>query len=336
MSPKAGRLAVLANRFDAERRAIGVYTPVEATVGLVSKLINLSTLFPPDQDELTHGINPFLFGLTTPSQAAQMAQRAHLYQTLFASGGAPTLSDVVTLEADDSVRVATDVTHLGPSLDGCRVALSALLGRAHPMVLSLHAFRTDVERHMHVLSHRQLMQPTIAAEIQRYVQVSLRQWFLLQGDADHQVATTLEPQAVAHAAMGRMGWGYELPPSIKAPTVRQAPTATPSAGRSPAEPNPRRREPGSNQIVRRADGVTALFQAVSERPGVRSRDVRDRCQRDKVPIPTNSAGGTRCLPFHLRGQCNTNCANAEDHRADHSADEEQELLTWAQKHWAQE
>ena len=346
-APKAGRLAVVQNRFDAERLALGVHTPVQATVSMVSKLVNLSSLFPPDQDQLTHGINPFLFGLTTPSQADQLLQRAHLYRTLYSSGGAPSLTDVVTLEADDDIRVATDVAHLGPSLDGCRVALSAVLGQNHLVVASLNHLRADVGRHMQSLAHRQYSNPTLAAEIQRYVQVVLRQWFMAQADSDTPLPSLIEHHAISHAAMGRVGWGYELPSDIK-PTPAPAsglpgsppgmvpPTAPPPRQGPASEAPGRRREPGSNQIVRKPNGVSSLFADVAARPGVRSRDVRLRCQNANIAFPLNASGGVRCLPYHLRGQCNTNCANAADHRADHSPDEEQQLLAWAQTHWTTE
>ena len=70
-TPKMSHLMTVQSSFNEQWWALNVYFEVPVSISLVTKLITLS-FASANQDDLTQGINPFLFGLATPQQKEQL------------------------------------------------------------------------------------------------------------------------------------------------------------------------------------------------------------------------------------------------------------------------
>ena len=115
-TPMTGRTAVVQNCINEQRQALGVYFEVPVTISLVNKLVQLD-ISGHDSDNVTQGLSPFLFGLTTPQEATQIAYRRTLYQQIHGGAGVPSLADTEALAVPDEVKAATTMQSLQHSID---------------------------------------------------------------------------------------------------------------------------------------------------------------------------------------------------------------------------
>ena len=308
---------------------------VIATVALVGKLNNVA-LGTHDSNDLSQGIGPFQFGLITPDRATQIAYFAQMYYQLQGGGAHATLADTQTLEAPDKALVATDLHMVRESFGGLGIALAAILGVNHPVVRALSNLLGDLDQNFRELRPQLVDEPRLPVLFQRYVQVQLFQWFKQQARTDDHLPFHLDPIAIL-ASNGMYNWVARLPPSLlgahnlagsagasNPPPVCAPRAPPPSEGGLPAGtanggvPNP---------------GYDTRFDSVRARSNVRSRDVRERCRINKVPLPLDTNGKVRCLPFHIKGNCNEGCGSAHDHHNRHTEADQVRLLEWSTQYW---
>ena len=51
------------------------------------------------------------------------------------------------------------------------------------------------------------------------------------------------------------------------------------------------------------------------------------------PAATRGKGKVRCLPFHLKGHCNSGCGSLHNHHNRHNSAKQARLLEWGTLHW---
>ena len=334
-TPKTARLTAVQSAIDEQRAALNVYFDIPVSVAFVTKLVNLN-FAGANQDDLSQGINPFLFGLATPQQREQLEHRAALYRHIHGGTATPSLADTLVLEAPDDVKLATTMQALQHSIDATRAVLSALLGQVHTATTWANDARRALDTCAGDLAVQAAYHPTLPADIQRYMQIELIHWFRQQECSHAPVAFTAH-NIVYEAAKGAMYWRYPLPQSVLPNAPTPAPTLHPPSVTPPVLPpgpeGPPR--PGQNSIVRNPK-YDKRFAQIRDRPNVRSRDVKTRCAANNVTLPIGDDGAPRCLPYHIKGQCNDNCGSAADHHDRHTDAAQDRLVTWATEHWKTE
>jgi len=328
-APKTGRLATVQNIIDEHRQALGVHFETPVSASFVTELVQLN--FVGAQDKVTQGITPFMFGLTTPDQAEQRTHRANLCRSICSGEGVPSLADTMLLESPDDAMVATTLQATQHSFDGLRVVLAAMWGVHHPVVNTLEAMRRTLEMRASDLAVQAAHRPTLPADLQRHIQVELRHWILTQERA-HQPQDFTARNVVDEAAKGNFAWVCTLPADVH-PTPPVLPPAVVPA-RAPT-PQGTPSTPGQNLIVRNPQ-YDARFDAVRDRVGVRSRDVKRRCTEQNIALPMDDSQRPRCLPHHIKGQCNSNCGAKYDHHNNHTSDAQDRLHSWAENNWKTE
>jgi hypothetical protein len=110
------------------------------------------------------------------------------------------------------------------------------------------------------------------------------------------------------------------------------PLAPPSRPQVPPTPGP----PGDNSRVGNPQFDLERFAPFNGPGTARAAQVRARAERTNTALPTRTNGQTRCLAFHVRGQCNASCRWAADHVNDHTPAEQQTLETWSTENWRAE
>ena len=93
--------------------------------------------------------------------------------------------------------------------------------------------------------------------------------------------------------------------------------------------------PGDNTLVVNPQW-DERFAPLKARPNVRSRLVKERCRTSNVPLPVDSTGQQRCLPYHILGRCNSNCGSKSDHHNNHVEQDQVTLFQWGEQHWVTE
>ena len=332
---RSARVIAVQAEIDRLRRPLGVNFRIPVTVPLVMKMFNLalSSANPADPRQ---GIGPFQFGLLLPELAEQIEQRTFMYQLLTAGEGVPACADLRVMEAPDDARVARSISDLQHSLRGLQVVMAAMFGVGHDVVAFLRTVDADLDNNIGRLEPLVAQQRDLPVHMQWYVHTYLMYWMESQQDSDTPIP--FRPvHFVPEAAMGGISWQRVLPPSIRfvrpqAPSYvpgqpGQPPSTTPPAAATPT-PNPAK---GNSVVTNPA--FDERFAPIRARVEAKSKEVKDRCILKKVKFPVGDNGAFRCLPYHLKGQCNEGCKSSHDHHGNHSAASQQTLLDWAMLHW---
>lgn len=332
-TPKHSRVSVTQQAFDTMKNLLG-HLPftVLATVPLVAKLTS-ATFDTTDPDDLAQGIGPFQFGLVTPTAATQLAHQVQMYQLIHGGGAQPTLADTNTLSAPDKVQVATNFQMVRESFGGLGLALAVILGVNHQIVTYLSNLLRDLDyKHQALVNQMTHHQPRLPILLQRYVQVQLYQWYQDQGRSTVPLEFGLE-RVVVLAANGMYNWVATLPyhlttsPAVGPPRTLAPPPMYPPATTG-GDANPRADTGGIQN-----PGYNSMFDTLRARPKVTSKDVRAHCRATRLALPLDDQGKVRCLPYHIKGQCNNGCGSSHDHHNRHNSAEQARLLEWGTLHW---
>jgi hypothetical protein len=189
--------------------------------------------------------------------------------------------------------------------------------------------------------------PTLAV---RWVQLRISLWFAQQAmeNAALEVPNFVELLNQIHL---RMPWEPTFPSQFydaRMPTQQTSGTTAmiqelsgpspsppastkPAAGGTTTSPElntmtPTIRNRGSQE--RKATPVNPLFQRFIDM-NLRVHDVL-QCAGTTNRVPNNNAGGEMCLSYHMKGNCNVNCARKGDHK-EHTPAEDQAILRWCEK-----
>jgi hypothetical protein len=226
-----------------------------------------------------------------------------------------------------------------------------LLGATHGLTQAYDAFwrrwSTSQQHLLSVYTQQPALLPTLAV---RWVQLRISLWFAQQAmdNAPLEVLNFVELLNQIHL---RMPWEPTFPSqfydtresSTSQATVQAAPVST-TAGKQPLPAShsgttaavvttnpmapPTVRSRGAEE--RKATPINPKFQRFVDM-NLRVRDVLQRAGTTNR-VPSNSAGVEMCLSYHMKDNCNVNCARKGDHK-EHTPAEDQAILRWCESHY---
>jgi hypothetical protein len=216
-----------------------------------------------------------------------------------------------------------------------------LLGKHHPVTSHVQRVRTSLNRHMQRLEHGSV--PLLPALVLRYFQRKVAFWAEEQSTLDAYHPYTAR-DIISDMASGDTSWQIclpsaylrELPPAPAPFPHLPAPLAPPRLTQAPTPPVAPALSPApalaAQSVVRREGGPDPRFSSIAAR-NIAARVPKEKIRRGDFPPPLDSHGRQRCLAWTCKGLCNTRCAQAHDHRMDHTEDEQANLLAWCTEHW---
>lgn len=341
-APKKQRQSVVQQAFTSGGQALGLYHRFLVPPGIVDKLVNLEW-FSADPNDLSTGLNPFLFGQPTPSEEVQLAHHIRMQAIINSGEAAPSLTDARFLSTPAAVRCPMTLPDSGYNMSNFHLLCFRYLGDSHPASLAMAMHRRSLDRHMHWLMT--LPHPMLPCLLLRYIQRRFVFWASEQAVCDHQIPFPMR-DIISDAACGDFSWQIAMPPDYLRPfpatpyqggAPSPAPAAPPPASLAPA---PARLPSGTpapapapaQSVVRREGGGDPRFQSIADR-NIATRTIKDKIRRGDIPAPVDAQGRQRCLAWVCKGICNTRCGQAHDHRANHTEEEQQTLLAWCTEHW---
>jgi hypothetical protein len=318
----------------------------------VSKLRSVA-LEMSNSEDLTTGVHPFTFAYLDSSEIAEAYAVAEHYKMLHDDRGMPTLQDAIVLATPSRVKLPRSLSEAMIYFQNFRVALHVLLGSTHVLTQAYDVFwrrwSTSQQHLLSVHTQQPALFPTLAV---RWVQLRISLWFAQQAmeNAALEAPDFVELLNQIHL---RMPWEPTFPshfydsraatqPAVGAPAVAHlpgtspAPLATesgPAAGVMPMSPvtttaTPTIRNRGAQE--RKATPINPKFQRFIAM-NLRVRDVLQRAGTTNR-VPNNSAGVEMCLSYHMKGNCNVNCARKGDHK-EHTPAEDQAILRWCESNY---
>ena len=331
------RLPELQWAIDAEKNRLGYtrlhFTAVPALLQLVVTVRWTMT----HHDSLSSGLQPYIFGDTTPEEAQEMS---NFYQLVTAGQAAPNLEDAATLMTPKKPNLPKHLFQAREMLQRLQIMFSILLGVEHGFTVNLTQFLRDfVDRESTLFWYRPvspgytLCMPIL---IIQWITLRVDWWFKAQGVSDLAVAPPNLGELFTNIELGSH-WEPVLSPSIlseyTAPTPPAPPTmaAPPAAGR-PAQAGEATEQTGlPNRMVTNEHYKEALF-GTYKAMGLNHARLRNRCTVRPPPSSFSRTGGEMCLSFNIKGICNMRCGKAYDHR-EQSESDNQKLVTWCQEHY---
>lgn len=341
---KITRATYIQSSVNATKEQLQVHTDIPVTVSLATKLMTV-VFAPADEDDVTQGINPFLFGLISPPEREAIRLNQAMHQIIQDGSGTPAISDTRILQAPDAARVATNSQSLACSIDGFRVLLTLTLGFMHPIPVWLEKQRKALDQYASQLHVEAQQSPAIWTHIQRYIQKSVAQWFKKQENSATIVPAD-DTDVVQQAAGGRDWWKFRLPSNITVyepmlPSVISTALSSLTPAVTARVPTVQTRAPATAASTTNGDSTlnpqpNDMFAEIAARPGIRSKNVRERCAAQGIELPKDTAGNTRCIAWHFKHRCNTGCRYSNDHHNNHTAADNQVLKTWGLEHFKSE
>ena len=336
-APKKQDLVTIQQAFDDMALALNMAgTKIPITPDIASKIRSLGFEMS-DEEDLSTGLHPFIFGYMDPAEIAVAYTAQDRYLLIQQGQGAPTLAEAAEFSKSGDTKMPRTLTECTIGFGKWRIALHVLLGPAHTVTRSFetlwHAWNAGQS---FLLNVRTRTNPGLfPALAMRWVQLRTSLWFDQQASQNTNVAA---PDFVELLTKIRLqeAWEPYIPQRYLAGT-QPDPAPPPGAYLPPAQPQPPPPAgppaPGPRTrgtLERKSSPMNQIFQPFADM-SLRIRDVLQRAGTTNR-VPPNATGTEMCLSYHIKGMCNTNCARRGDHR-DHAPDEDQTLQQWCQQHY---
>ena len=349
------RLTELQWAVDAERTRLG-YNRLKFTVtpAILNRVVSVSWVMD-HPDSLTTGLQPYLFGDSTPEESQHMSS---LYQLVTAGSAAPSLSDAATLVTPNKPCLPKHLFQSREMLQRVQILFHVLLGDNHPMTINLTQFLCDfIDRESTLFYYRpttpgyELCMPILLIQ---WITLRIDNWFRNQAVIDMPVSvpnfgelfTDIELARHWEPRLSSQVLSEYLPPALPRPVPalpRPAPPrpalalppsssgggattgGSPAGGGTPAPSNPI-----PNTVVRNTN-FKAMFDTFRQM-NVNHSSLRNRITVRPPPSPHSTTGGEMCLSYHIKAMCNLRCSRADDHNT-HTDSQDQKLVEWCTAHY---
>jgi hypothetical protein len=344
-------IVTIQQAFDSTAQGLGLYgVHIPITPDVVAKIRSVA-LEMSNEDDLTTGIHPFTFAYLDTSEIAEAYAVAEHYKMLHDDKGAPTLQDAIILATPGRVKMPKSLSEAHIYFQNFRVALHVLMGSNHALTKAYDAFwrrwSTSQQYLLGVYTQQPGMFPTLAV---RWVQLRISLWFAQQALENAPLEVPNFAELLNHIRL-HMPWEPSLPShyyntranaqavTLQPVTLPTANSVIPAASREGAlEPNvsatpalPTIKTRGT--IVRKSAPINPAFQKFVDM-NLRVRDVLQRAGSTQR-VPNNNEGVEMCLPYHMKGVCNSNCSRKLDHK-EHQPTEDQSIVSWCERHYKPE
>ena len=294
------------------------------------------------EQDLGEGLLPF--SITPPDQvsAAAVAQlQANHYQNrdysaLMTGSTSITAADAKAMRTSKGF-IPVDWEEAEVQLESYTPVLGALLGETHPNVLehlaavtALRTYRAQLRQFVSAKVGPRLSAPTMVY----YFHLKHRNWFSDQWRMA--TVSTLAPPTLMHAfTMFRDGYNLSwLPHTDHVPLLLRlkpapapTPAQTPAGGRAPQAAG----GPADNPNHVRVRNSNRDSRVMGETPlGKRIREKSIPEALKAMGGPPETGGTPRCLSWHLKGSCFTDCIRVKDHIVLETIDAHH-LVTWCEE-----
>jgi hypothetical protein len=269
-------------------------------------------------DDLTKGLNPFAFGLSSGSSSGKSVQsRAQAYDMMMHGLAAPTLGEQDTFTTKEvSIPTVTEAANI--QLRTFSVVLDVLQGPGAPLASEFRRWVTlewpEIQAILHLTADEGvLFQATIIPRILRWLQTRIGLYLqrLMSGMATTPPELPRFYQVTEWVATREWYLFPLLPPAYRpapaggqpAPGAPMAPPRLPAVQPPPAAPA---RAARGGAVVTNPARTQAWMDAFAASPHS-LQDIREHA-------PKTNDNTDVCLSWHLRGQCVENCQRGTSHR----------------------
>ena len=141
--PKRQHLTTHQRALDDTARRLGVWAPIVATPVLPKLTLSLGFRLEHRNDLVT---SRHKFGIGQHTSAAQkvLKARSEQHQVIADSCAAPSLADMATLMAPDSVSLSATLSMVCGGHSQLRVVLATLFGPDHPTTMTMKEVKSDI------------------------------------------------------------------------------------------------------------------------------------------------------------------------------------------------
>ena len=287
------------------------------------------TFVGPTHYSLASGLGPFT---VTPPGAVSLEAVLRLeadfehsldHATIMEGNATLTASDAKLLRCGNAyIPVVYDEMEL--ALEAFLAVLGAVLGHAHPLVKSyqraLRAYKRVRIRIKRVLDNH-LGIHLGAATVMYYFHSEIRYWLAEQWSLSADGLVPVPELATAFKTFDKGDNLQWLPQTSLVPQLqvlaRRTPLPAPTqmqdsrsgTGTNPSGPRPPAREARESVRNRNRDGRFVGETPLAHRIKQRKIDAAI----DKAGAPPSASQGQRCISWHVKGNCFTNCSRAADH-----------------------
>ena len=311
------------------------------------------TFVGPTHYSLASGLGPFT---VTPPGAVSLEAVLRLeadfdhsldHATIMEGNASLTASDAKLLRCGNAyVPLVYDEMEL--ALEAFLAVLGAVLGYGHPLVKSyqraLRAYKRVRIRIKHVLDLH-LGKHLGAATIMYYFHSEIRYWLAEQWSLRAEGPVPAPEIAIAFQTFDKGDNLQWLPQTSLVPQLqvlaRPAPPA-PAPARVPTPAGPatggRRvaggRDERPRESVRNRNRDDRYLGETALASRIQRRRIEEAIDRGGAP-PNTAQGGPRCISWHVKGSCFSNCSRSPDHVKLQGEDKDN-LYTWVKKAFAEE
>ena len=286
-----------------------------------------------DIDNLDEGIQPFVVGVRSKQDHASLDKYISYYDSIVEGGTAAGLRDLQTLSEKDKAVVPKTLLQASTTLQSFHVLLRAMLPEEHALVTEYSRFYS--------IFHRKLAQleesgsPHMPAQIVRYVQIRISNWFTEQ----EETSTRLDPPKFSDLLQRIQNrdssWIPSLPSSFNVEEKKGNPKAKDAEKGPASDTRDKEKEKekkdaalkGKGERVNNAsyDEAFALYKS----KGVPLKKLREDAVAANHAVPSGTQG-EMCLSYHILGFCWSNCARKAGHQTLVAGDKTK-LLNWCRE-----
>jgi hypothetical protein len=278
-----------------------------------------------DLDNLDEGIHPFTVGTRNKVEQSALSQAILQYDQVMEGGAAAQLRDLQVLSEKDKASLPRTILQARTTLQNFQVLLQAMLTVDHPLVVNYGRFMRRLGQNLANLED--LCTPNMPAQVVRYVQIRVSNWFTTQEESTALVLAPEFTELLDKIQNRDTTWVPTLPGTT--PTLPARSNANPPA-RSPATETDPRTDVGRGTRVNNTTYDDAFSQYKSQ--GIPLKQAREKATAAGKPVP-QGVNGEMCLCYHILGFCWTNCNRNAGHKKLPATDKTS-LLEWCRAAYA--
>jgi hypothetical protein len=300
------------------------------TPSLSKKLATLQFSHP-DIDNLDDGIQPFVVGVRSKKEQANLKSYIGYYDSILEGGAAPGLKDLQDLSQKDKVAMPKTLLQAQTTLRSFHVLLRAMLPESHDLVIQFARFCTAFNRKLLQLEENSPGQ-NFPAQIVRFLQIRISNWFTEQEENSWRVTPPDFMDLLTRIQNRDSSWVPALP-GLQTPLEERPKPGKPAP--DPEKPSGTKKRDPETPTETKGKGDRANNTAYDEAftfyksKGIPLKKLRENALAANHPVP-QGAHGEMCLSYHILGFCWSNCARNAGHQP-LSAPDKEKLVNWCRE-----
>jgi hypothetical protein len=279
-------------------------------------------------DDLDDGIQPFVVGVRSKQDQATLNRYITYYDSIVEGGAAAGLQDLKTLAEKDKAAIPRTLLQASTTLQQFHVLLRAILPETHGLVIQYARFCRAFQQRLAQLEDH--ASPQFAAQIVRYLQIRISNWFTDQEESSGPVDAPVFMELLSRIQNRDSAWvplmpGVPPPDKLKDSTEKAPAATSPKKRDADTAPVPVEKVKGERVNNPSYDDSFAHYKS----KGVPLKTVRENAIAANHPVP-NGVHGEMCLSYHVLGFCWSTCARKAGHQV-LTAPDKTKLLNWCRE-----